>query len=111
MTDVKSDNAAVMATLQSLLSLPREALAQRLPALDEPLHAALRSAVELGKWGDGTALAPAQVEGALQLLILYEHRHLPPAERLFSDLPSGCGRAPGAPSAARGVRQFDPRDA
>ena len=97
-----------VATLSMLLERPPVALESLLAALDRPLYESLRAAVELGKWADGTALTPAQLENALQLLILFEHRHLPPAQRLFADLPTGCGAAPGAPRGSGGVQQFEP---
>jgi len=43
--------------------------------------AALRRAVELGRWEDGTRLEPAQRELCLQAVIAYEARELPPQER------------------------------
>jgi len=105
MTDNNTDQSR---TLSTLLERPSVSLEQRLAALDRPLYESLRTAVELGKWADGSALTPAQVENALQLLILFEHRALPPEERLFGDLPTGCGAAPGAPRGGAGVHHFEP---
>ena len=101
MQDSSKDNkAAEAAAPQSI-----EELAD---SLDRPLYDSLRTAVELGKWADGSPLTPAQVNNSLQLLILYETRHLPEAERLYSNLPTGCGAPAGSPGNNPGVGEFDP---
>ncbi len=41
----------------------------------------LKSAVELGKWPDGTALTPEQVESCMQGVILYESQNMSADER------------------------------
>lgn len=46
------------------------------------IHAALRRAVELGRWADGARLTPEQVELCLQALIVYEAEQLPEPERV-----------------------------
>ena len=50
----------------------------------------LKTAVELGKWGDGTRLSSGQVESCLQAIILYETKNLPEIERIDSSIPTGC---------------------
>lgn len=46
------------------------------------VHAGLRTAVEIGKWADGTMLTREQRELCLQALIAWEARHLQPEERV-----------------------------
>lgn len=45
------------------------------------VHAALRTAVEIGKWADGNPLTPEQREQCMQALIVYEARNLGTEER------------------------------
>ena len=40
-----------------------------------------RQAIELGKWPDGRKLTPEQRETCMQAVMVWEHEHLPPAER------------------------------
>ncbi|QFU22901.1 DUF1315 family protein [Shewanella eurypsychrophilus] len=42
----------------------------------------LLSGVELGKWEDGTRLSPEQVESTMQLVMLYQARHLQQTDHL-----------------------------
>lgn len=42
----------------------------------------LRRAVELGKWPDGRVVTPEQRESALQAVIAWGERHLPPEQRV-----------------------------
>ena len=46
------------------------------------VHAGLRSAVEIGRWPDGTRLEAGQRELCMQAVIAWEARHLPPDERV-----------------------------
>jgi uncharacterized protein len=41
----------------------------------------LRSAIELGKWQDGSKLSAEQLENCIQVLILYENKHVAESER------------------------------
>lgn len=49
--------------------------------LTADVYERFKSAVELGKWADGTPLTPAQLESCLQGIILYEAQHVPEVER------------------------------
>ncbi|WP_201577717.1 YeaC family protein, partial [Psychrobacter sp. H8-1] len=40
-----------------------------------------RVAIELGKWPDGGRLTVEQRETCMQAVMVWEHEHLPPAER------------------------------
>ena len=42
----------------------------------------LRRAVELGRWPDGSTVTPQQRENALQAVIAWGERHLPPEQRV-----------------------------
>src|SRR5690606_36799822 len=48
----------------------------------------LRQAIELGKWPGGRKLTPEQREACMQAVMVWEHEHLPPAER------TGCIHKP-----------------
>jgi uncharacterized protein YeaC (DUF1315 family) len=59
-------------------------------AMTPTIYENLKTAVELGKWVDGTRLSPEQVESCLQAIILYESKNLPESERIDSSIPTGC---------------------
>jgi len=59
-------------------------------AMTPTIYENLKTAVELGKWGDGERLSPGQVESCLQAIILYETKNLPESERIDSSIPTGC---------------------
>ena len=59
-------------------------------AMTPTIYENLKTAVELGKWGDGARLSPEQVESCLQAIILYETKNLPQSERIDSSIPTGC---------------------
>lgn len=46
----------------------------------------IKSAIEIGKWPDGSSVKAEQLEHCMQLLILYEARTLPASERTGSKL-------------------------
>jgi len=50
----------------------------------------LKTAIELGKWEDGSRLSEAQLEQSMQMIILYEMKHIPESERIGAALPVGC---------------------
>ena len=53
----------------------------------------LKTAVELGKWADGTKLSKDQLEHCLQAIIVYETEHLPEQQRLgYIDGPAECAK-------------------
>lgn len=49
--------------------------------LTADVYERFKSAVELGKWADGTPLTRAQRDTCLQGIILYEAEHVPEVER------------------------------
>ena len=53
----------------------------------------LRSAVELGKWQDGSRLSARQLEHCMEAVILYEAQNLPPSERTGAPLEQQCESA------------------
>ena len=59
-------------------------------AMTPTIYENLKTAVELGKWGDGARLSHEQVESCLQAIILYETKNLPESERIDSSIPTGC---------------------
>ena len=59
-------------------------------AMTPTIYENLKTAVELGKWGDGARLSPEKVESCLQAIILYETKNLPESERIDSSIPTGC---------------------
>ena len=59
-------------------------------AMTPTIYENLKTAVELGKWGDGARLSREQVESCLQAIILYETKNLPESERIYSSIPTGC---------------------
>lgn len=71
------------------------------------VHAALRTAVETGRWADGNTLTREQRELCLQALIAWEARHLAPEQRV-GHIDRGskaegarCDAPPGAPEPVR----------
>ncbi len=46
------------------------------------IHAALRRAVELGKWPDGRPLSDEQKALCMEAVISYEHRFMDPEQRV-----------------------------
>lgn len=84
------------ATIASLLQHRPQSLAELTARISPDLFAELKRAVELGKSGDGSRLTAEQREQCLQLVILYENRHLPEQERTGFNLPSSCKSQSGA---------------
>ncbi len=56
-------------------------LEKMLAALTPEIVAALKRAIEIGKWPDGRRLSGEQRNISLQAVIAWEHRHLPEQER------------------------------
>lgn len=50
--------------------------------MDAETHANLKTAVELGRWTNGSRLTPEQLEYCLQVIIAYESKNLPEHERV-----------------------------
>ncbi len=55
---------------------------QMIASMTPQMYQNLRRAVELGKWPDGSKVTPEQRENAMQAIIAWGERHLPPAERV-----------------------------
>jgi uncharacterized protein len=45
------------------------------------VYQSLKTAIELGKWGDGRILTPEQKEHSMQAIIAYELKYMPAEER------------------------------
>ena len=86
-------------TLQALFSERPDSLPDLVGALTPEIHGRLQSAVELGKWSDGTRLSPEQREYCMQLVILYEARNLPEQARTGAPLSNSCGQRSSAAGA------------
>ena len=54
---------------------------QQSEQLTPEMYRRFRTALELGKWPDGSAMSGEQRDIVLQALIVYENRHLPPEKR------------------------------
>lgn len=57
-------------------------LEKMLSALTPDIVAALRLAVEIGKWPDGRRLSDEQRATCLQAVIAWEHKNLPEEQRI-----------------------------
>lgn len=75
--------------------------AEMLEAMTPEMHAAMKRAVELGKWADGRRLSDEEREACLQAVIAYDARHLPEDARVgYIDrsrpdgTPHGSNRSP-----------------
>ena len=66
------------------------ALAYLVDQITPSIYASLKTAVELGKWGNGDKLSEEQLENSLQMVILYEAKNLEASERIEAALPKGC---------------------
>jgi len=69
-----------------------ESIDELIDAMTPTIYENLKTAVELGKWGDGTRLTQEQVESCLQTIILYEAKHVDEAARIDATMPSGCSK-------------------
>lgn len=54
---------------------------QMLNTLTPEIVAKLKTAVEIGKWDNGVALTKEQRVTCMQAVLVWEHKHLPEAER------------------------------
>ncbi|MFT4861260.1 MAG: hypothetical protein ACI95C_000464 [Pseudohongiellaceae bacterium] len=54
------------------------------------VYESLKTAIELGKWDDGSRLSAEQLEHSMQVVILYEMKHMGESERTGAALPKGC---------------------
>lgn len=55
---------------------------QLIANMSPAIYQSLKTAVERGKWPDGTALTPEQRETTLQAIIAWGERHLAPEQRV-----------------------------
>ena len=77
----------------SEVSLKRpESLAELIDDISPSIYHSLKSAIELGKWSDGTRLGKRQVEECMQAIILYEAENLPEQSRIGFGIPSECSK-------------------
>ena len=76
--------------LQSLLQRSPTSMDDILDALTPAIYENLKQAIELGRWQDASRLSTEQLEHAMQLVILYEARHLPEQDRTGSPLKDNC---------------------
>ena len=60
-----------------LLASRPESMEDLLRQMTSEIYGNLKTAIELGKWSDGSILEREQLENCMQLLILYEARTLP----------------------------------
>jgi len=67
-----------------------DSLEQLINNMTPEIHESLRTAIELGKWQDGSRLSPAQLEHCMEAVILYEATHLPEEERIGAPLKQQC---------------------
>lgn len=66
------------------------ALTKLVDQITPSIYDSLKTAVELGKWGNGDKLSEEQLENSLQIVILYEAKNLKASERIEATLPKGC---------------------
>jgi len=62
--------------------------------LTPEIAARLRTAVELGKWADGSSLTKEQKETCIQALIIYDYSNKTNGERIGDITASSCGSKP-----------------
>jgi uncharacterized protein YeaC (DUF1315 family) len=67
------------------------ALTKLVDQITPSIYASLKTAIELGRWGNGDRLSEEQLENSLQMVILYEAKNLKSSERIEATLPKGCG--------------------
>lgn len=71
-------------------SLVPETVELLLEEITPSVYDSLRTAVEIGKWDDGTKLSSGQLENCMQAIILYEAEHVPEDDRTGALLNSNC---------------------
>lgn len=77
-------------TLEQLLLKRPESMGQLIEEITPEIYTNLKTAVELGKWNDGSRLSTEQIESSMQLVILYESKNLPHQERTGVELVNNC---------------------
>jgi len=74
--------------MNEILDINPESIEQLISTMDEDTYKTIKTAVEVGKWKDGTRLRREQVEHCLQILILYEARHFSKDVQTIANMPS-----------------------
>ena len=74
-----------------VLSRP-ESLAELIDNISPTIYDSLKSAIELGKWPDGSRLSSEQVDKCMQAVILYEAERLPQQQRTGFGLQARCSK-------------------
>ena len=74
--------------MDEILSASPESIEELITLMTEETYKLVKTAVELSKWDDGTRLTKEQIEHCLQILILYEARHLPDDRQVGNSIPS-----------------------
>tara|TARA_B100001029_G_scaffold67707_1_gene55082 strand:- start:236 stop:478 length:243 start_codon:yes stop_codon:yes gene_type:complete len=74
--------------MNEILDINPESIEQLISIMDEDTYKTIQTAVEVGKWKDGTRLRREQVEHCLQILILYEARHFSKDSQTIAKVPS-----------------------
>lgn len=89
------DSESPRSPLQGEMSKPatKEELQVLIDTMTPEIYDRLKEAVALRRWPDSSRLSSAQLENAMQLIILYEHNHLPPAQHTGQKLTASCSDA------------------
>ena len=74
--------------MNEILDINPESIEQLISIMDEDTYKTIQTAVEVGKWKDGTRLRREQVEHCLQILILYEARNFSKDSQTIANVPS-----------------------
>ena len=77
-------------TFEQLFLQRPESLEQLIEEITPDIYANLKSAIELGKWNDGSRLSAGQLESSMQTVILYESKKLPQQERTGFEPEANC---------------------
>ena len=67
-----------------------DSLAQLVDGISPEIYQSLKTAIELGKWEDGSRLSSEQLESCIQAIILYEAKNIPEEQRTGVDLSAAC---------------------
>ena len=66
-----------------------DALTKLVEKITPSVYESLKTAVELGRWGNGDKLSEEQIENSLQMVILYEAKNLNARERNEATITKG----------------------
>ncbi len=86
-----------------------ESVEQLIDGMNSDVYDSLKLAVELGKWGDGVRLNPQQIDFCMQMIILYEAKHLSEQDRVGFDLSASC-KSKAAPEQAQTISIIENTD-